>query len=78
MIAGYSGIDGSNFAGGRYVLGPETQRVDTLLRLPTIPVGQETDCAGLPGLRGSFHSLPVANATGMHCASPSGFIAAVK
>ena len=53
----------------------QAQRADTVFRLLAIPGSQMTDCAGLSGLSVSFHSLPVADATGMHCASPSGFIA---
>ena len=56
----------------------KAQRADTVFRITTSPGCQETDCAGLPGLGGSLHCIPVADATGMHCASPSGFIAAVR
>ncbi|QDV42061.1 hypothetical protein Enr13x_19040 [Stieleria neptunia] len=38
-------------------------------------VDREPHCAGLSGLSKSVLSIPVADATGKHCASPPGFIA---
>ncbi|QDV40269.1 hypothetical protein Enr13x_00750 [Stieleria neptunia] len=43
--------------------------------MPGLGVDRETHCAGLPGLSKSVLSIPVADTTGKHCASPPGFIA---